>query len=49
MREQTKIKEDDNKEYPIYLSIDHLKDGRYKLNITLKNKVIKSIKLNKNI
>ncbi|MFD1614427.1 hypothetical protein [Gelatiniphilus marinus] len=49
MPELTKINEDENKEHPIYLSIDHLKDGHYKLNITLKSKVIKSIKLNKNI
>lgn len=27
----------------IYLSIDHLKRGRYNLRITLKNKVIKSL------
>lgn len=31
----------------IYLSIDHLKKGKYLLNIMLKNKVIKSIKLKK--
>ena len=31
----------------IYLNIDHLKKGNYLLNITLKNKVIKSIKLKK--
>ncbi len=37
----------ENKPSKIYLSIDHLKEGNYKLNITLKNKVIKSVKLNK--
>jgi len=31
----------------IYLSIDHLKKGTYQLNILLKNKVIKSIKIHK--
>ena len=31
----------------IYLSLDHLKDGVYKLNIMLKNKVIKSVKIKK--
>jgi hypothetical protein len=31
----------------IYLSIDHLKKGHYLLNITLKNKVIKSIEIKK--
>jgi len=29
----------------IYLSIDHLKKGQYELNILLKNKVIKSVKI----
>ena len=28
----------------IYLSIDHLKNGTYKLNILLKNEIIKTIK-----
>ncbi|MCF7561726.1 hypothetical protein L3X39_13845 [Sabulilitoribacter multivorans] len=32
---------------PIYLSIDHLKDGTYQFNFMLKDKVIKSIKLKK--
>lgn len=31
----------------IYLSIDHLKHGNYKLLITLKNKIIKSVKFKK--
>lgn len=31
----------------IYLSIDHLKDGRYKLHILLENKVVKSITIEK--
>jgi hypothetical protein len=34
-------KENDEK---IYLSIDHLKKGTYKLNILLKNEIIKTIK-----
>ncbi len=33
----------------IYLSIDHLKSGHYVLNIILKNKVIKSIKIEKQV
>ena len=33
----------------IYLSIDHLKRGTYNLNITLKDKVIKTIKLKKEL
>ena len=31
----------------IYLSIDHLKSGEYILNITLSNKIIKTVKLKK--
>ena len=31
----------------IYLSIDHLKQGKYELSITLKNKVIKSLNFEK--
>ena len=31
----------------IYLSIDHLKQGSYKLRVTLKNKIVKTIKLKK--
>jgi len=31
----------------IYLSIDHLKKGQYTLNIMLKDKVIKAIKIKK--
>ncbi len=31
----------------IYLSIDHLKSGIYNLNITLKDKVIKTIQITK--
>ncbi len=34
-------------EEKIYLSIDHLKSGTYKLNILLENKIIKSIKIEK--
>jgi len=33
------------KEDKIYLSIDHLKEGQYQLNILLKDKVVKSIKI----
>ena len=39
----------DNKPSKIYLSIDHLKKGTYKLNITLKNKIVKSVKLIKKL
>lgn len=31
----------------IYLSIDHLKKGNYKLSITLNNKVVKSLNFKK--
>jgi hypothetical protein len=36
----------DNKKKPdvIYMSIDHLKEGKYELKILLKNKVMKTIK-----
>ncbi|PWK19673.1 hypothetical protein [Xanthomarina spongicola] len=39
--------ENHKKEDKIYLSIDHLKEGQYQLNILLKDKVVKSIKINK--
>ncbi len=32
------------KDETIYLSIDHLKEGSYKLNLLLKNEIIKTIK-----
>lgn len=35
------LKKDDK----IYLSIDHLKEGRYELNILLNNKVVKTVKI----
>lgn len=35
----------DSKDRTIYLSIDHLKKGTYKLNILLKNKVIQCIEI----
>lgn len=34
-------------EEKIYMSIDHLKKGRYLLHILLKNKVVKVIEINK--
>ncbi len=37
----------DKESKPIYLSIDHLKNGNYRFNFTLNNKIIKSIKLKK--
>lgn len=43
MHKTDDIKAEENQN--IYLSIDHLKKGHYTLNITLKNKIIKSIKL----
>ena len=33
------------KDEKIFLSIDHLNKGTYKLNILLKNKIIKSIEI----
>ena len=38
---------DKNDEDKIYLSIDHLKRGKYIINILLKGKVIKSVKIKK--
>ncbi len=43
MDNNPKEKEDEK----IYLSIDHLKKGTYKLNILLKNEIIKTIKFYK--
>jgi hypothetical protein len=37
--------DDKKKDDIIYMSIDHLKQGSYKLKILLKNKVLKSIKI----
>jgi len=37
--------ENNKKDDVIYMSIDHLKEGRYELKILLKNKVMKSIKI----
>ncbi len=39
------IKKEDNQ--TIYLSIDHLNKGQYIFNIMLDNKVLKSIKIDK--
>jgi len=39
--------DDKSDEDKIYLSIDHLKSGKYKLNILLKGKVVKSVKIKK--
>jgi len=36
-----------NDEEKIYLSIDHLKPGKYLINILLKGKTIKSVKIKK--
>jgi len=36
-----------NESQPVFLTIDHLKDGNYIFNIMLDNKIIKSIKLKK--
>ena len=47
--EQNKTIKKDNNFQSLYLSLDHLKVGNYKINITLNNKVIKSVKLNKKI
>lgn len=40
-------KEESSESKPVYLSIDHLKDGTYVFNIMLDNKIVKSIKLKK--
>ena len=47
MQENNDIKAVSNNKQHIYLSIDHLKDGSYILDIILENKVIKSIALKK--
>jgi len=44
MTQEDNIKKKEKKKNIIYLSIDHLKQGKYKLLITLKNKIIKSVK-----
>jgi len=43
-QDDTINKKESKKKNMIYLSIDHLKHGNYKLLITLKNKIIKSVK-----
>lgn len=45
MDKTNNIKKEDNKN--IYLNIDHLKKGQYKLNVMLNNKIIKSIRIDK--
>lgn len=35
----------ETKDDKIYLSIDHLKKGTYKLNILLKNKIVKCVEI----
>jgi len=47
MVSKTKADKNANKEQPVFLTIDHLKDGNYIFNIMLDNKIIKSIKLKK--
>jgi hypothetical protein len=47
MLEDTNMNEENKESKPVYLSIDHLKDGNYRFNFILNNKVIKSIKLKK--
>tara|TARA_R100000935_G_scaffold58415_2_gene95418 strand:- start:102846 stop:102986 length:141 start_codon:yes stop_codon:yes gene_type:complete len=42
-----RIAENQDKEDKIYLSIDHLKKGKYQLHILLNNKVLKSVKISK--
>lgn len=37
--------ESNKKDDVIYMSIDHLKQGKYELKILLKNKVLKTIKI----
>ena len=47
MLKEKRMNEESKESKPIYLSIDHLKDGNYRFNFMLNNKVIKSIKLKK--
>jgi len=47
MLKEKNMNEENKESKPIYLSIDHLKDGNYVFNIMLENKIIKSIKLKK--
>jgi hypothetical protein len=47
MLKDTNMNEENKESKSVYLSIDHLKDGNYRFNFILNNKVIKSIKLKK--
>ena len=45
MSKEKKMAQTATKEEVIYLAIDHLKKGKYRLNVLLKNKVIKSVSI----
>ena len=47
MLKEKNMKDESKDSKPIYLSIDHLKDGNYRFHFMLNNKVVKSIKLKK--
>jgi hypothetical protein len=47
MLQEKEVHDENEGSKPVYLSIDHLKDGNYVFNIMLDNKIIKSIKLKK--
>jgi hypothetical protein len=47
MIKKPKIDKGERSEHPVYLNIDHLKDGSYVFNIMLNNKIVKSFKLKK--
>jgi len=42
------IPDNAKKDDVIYMSIDHLKEGKYELKILLNNKVVKTVKIQKN-
>jgi len=43
MNEEKQSAQETTKEEVIYLTIDHLKNGKYRLEVLLKNEVIKSV------
>ena len=47
MLDQEELDDTQNRIQTIYVSVDHLKQGNYIINIMLNDKIIKSIKINK--
>ncbi len=47
MLDQEELDDTQNSIQNIYVSVDHLKQGHYIINIMLNDKIIKSIKINK--